>query len=83
MIEVRNLQKNFGPQRVLDGVSFQIESGESIAIIGRSGCGKSVLIKHLIGLMKPDAGEVLIDGETHRLIRRRQTFDELLALEDV
>ena len=63
MIEVRHLEKRFGGQTVLDDVSFQIENGESVAIIGRSGIGKSVLLKHLIGLLKPDEGEVLIDGE--------------------
>jgi phospholipid/cholesterol/gamma-HCH transport system ATP-binding protein len=63
MIEARNLQKSFGGQKVLDGVSFRIENGESVVIIGRSGGGKSVLLKHLIGLLKPDSGEVLIDGE--------------------
>jgi len=80
MIEVRDLQKNFGTQRVLDGVSFRIDPGESVAIIGRSGCGKSVLLKHLIGLMKPEAGDVLIDGENivpmdeRQLLRVRQRF---------
>ena len=63
MIEVRHLGKRFGEQSVLDDVSFQIENGESVAIIGRSGIGKSVLLKHIIGLLKPDEGEVLIDGE--------------------
>ena len=63
MIEVRDLKKSLGQQRVLDGVSFRIETGESVVIIGRSGGGKSVLLKHLIGLLKPDAGQVLIDGE--------------------
>jgi len=63
MIEVRNLQKSFGAHAVLDGVSFRIEKGESVVIIGRSGGGKSVLLKHLIGLLKPDAGHVLIEGE--------------------
>lgn len=63
MIEVRNLKKTFGGQSVLDGVSFRIEPGESVVIIGRSGGGKSVLLKHLIGLLQPDAGQVLIDGE--------------------
>jgi phospholipid/cholesterol/gamma-HCH transport system ATP-binding protein len=63
MIEVRDLRKSFGPHVVLDGVSFRIEKGESIVIIGRSGGGKSVLLKHLIGLLKPDAGEVLIEGK--------------------
>lgn len=62
MIEVRDLEKNFGPQRVLAGVNLSIQRGESVVIIGRSGGGKSVLLKHLIGLTQPDAGEVLIDG---------------------
>jgi phospholipid/cholesterol/gamma-HCH transport system ATP-binding protein len=63
MIEVRDLRKSFGPNLVLDGVSFRIQKGESVVIIGRSGGGKSVLLKHLIGLLKPDAGEVLIENE--------------------
>jgi phospholipid/cholesterol/gamma-HCH transport system ATP-binding protein len=63
MIEVRALNKSFGPQPILEDVSFRIEKGESVAIIGRSGGGKSVLLKHLIALLKPDTGEVLIDGE--------------------
>jgi phospholipid/cholesterol/gamma-HCH transport system ATP-binding protein len=72
MIEARNLQKSFGGQKVLDGVSFRIENGESVVIIGRSGGGKSVLLKHLIGLLKPDSGEVLIDGENIELMNERQ-----------
>jgi phospholipid/cholesterol/gamma-HCH transport system ATP-binding protein len=63
MIEVRNLQKSFGPQRVLNGVNFSIETGEAVVIIGRSGGGKSVILKHLMGLLQPDAGEILVDGE--------------------
>jgi len=63
MIEARQLVKGFGRQRVLDGVSLRIEKGEAVAIIGRSGCGKSVLLKHLIGLLQPDSGEVLVNGE--------------------
>jgi phospholipid/cholesterol/gamma-HCH transport system ATP-binding protein len=63
VIEVRQLRKQFGAQPVLEGVDLRIETGESVVIIGRSGCGKSVLLKHLIGLLKPDAGEVLVDGE--------------------
>jgi phospholipid/cholesterol/gamma-HCH transport system ATP-binding protein len=72
MIEVLDLQKSFGGQKVLDGVSFRIETGESAAIIGRSGGGKSVLLKHIIGLLKPDAGEVLIDGENIVPMNERQ-----------
>jgi phospholipid/cholesterol/gamma-HCH transport system ATP-binding protein len=83
MIEVRELKKGFGTQRILDGVNFQIEQGESVVIIGRSGSGKSVLLKQLIGLLKPDAGEVLVDGENivpmdeRQLLRVRQKFGML------
>jgi phospholipid/cholesterol/gamma-HCH transport system ATP-binding protein len=80
MIEARKLRKGFSTQPVLDGVSFRIENGESVAVIGRSGCGKSVLLKLLIGLLQPDAGEVLIDGENivpmneRELLRVRRKF---------
>lgn len=83
MIEVRNLQKSFGAQKILDGVNLRIETGESAVIIGRSGGGKSVLLKHIIGLIKPDAGEVLIDGENivpmdeRQLLRVRSKFGML------
>ncbi len=72
MIEVRQLKKSFGPQPVLCDVNLRIESGESAVIIGRSGGGKSVLLKHLIGLLKPDAGEVLVDGENITRMTERQ-----------
>lgn len=80
MIEARDLRKNFGPQVVLDGVSFVIEKGESVVIIGRSGGGKSVLIKHLIGLLKPESGRVFVEGEDitdmneRALLRVRRRF---------
>ncbi len=61
MIEVRDLRKSFGSQKVLDGISFKIEHGESVVVIGRSGCGKSVLLKHLIGLLHADSGNVIVD----------------------
>jgi phospholipid/cholesterol/gamma-HCH transport system ATP-binding protein len=83
MIEVRDLKKSFGSHTVLDGVSFRIEKGESVVIIGRSGGGKSVLLKHLIGLLKPDSGEVLIEGENivpmneRELLRVRHKFGML------
>src|SRR5215831_5867512 len=63
MIEVRDLHKSFGSHPILEGVNLRIEKGESVVIIGRSGGGKSVLLKHLIGLLKPDSGSVLIDNE--------------------
>jgi len=72
MIVVRQLKKSFGPQLILDGVDLEIDSGESVVIIGRSGGGKSVLLKHLIGLLQPDAGEVLVDGENITRMDERQ-----------
>lgn len=63
MIEIKNLHKSFGKNKVLDGVNLTITDGETLVIIGRSGCGKSVLLKHIIGLLTPDSGEVLIDGK--------------------
>lgn len=62
MIEIINLVKSFGDHRVLDNLNLVIESGEVMVIIGRSGCGKSVLLKHMIGLLKPDFGQVIVEG---------------------
>lgn len=62
MIEIIELNKFFNQHHVLRGVNLKIETGETMVIIGRSGCGKSVLLKHIIGLMKPDSGKILIDG---------------------
>lgn len=62
MIEVQNISKSFGSLQVLDEVSLEVYDGEKLAIIGRSGSGKSVLMKHLVGLLKPDAGHVYVDG---------------------
>jgi phospholipid/cholesterol/gamma-HCH transport system ATP-binding protein len=72
MIEVRDLKKSFGSHVILEGVSFRIEKGESVVIIGRSGGGKSVLLKHLIGLLKPDHGQVLIEGKNIVSFSERQ-----------
>ena len=72
MIEARQLKKSFGPQRVLDGVDLRVEKGESVVIIGRSGGGKSILLKHLIGLLRPDEGDVIIDGESIAPMNERQ-----------
>lgn len=62
MIEIINLHKAFGNNRVLNGVNLKIEKGESMVVIGGSGSGKSVLIKHIIGIQRPDEGSVFIDG---------------------
>ena len=75
MIEVRDLRKSFGSHKVLDGISFKIEEGESVVIIGRSGCGKSVLLKHLVGLLRPDSGEVIIDDQRINDMDERQLLE--------
>ncbi|MBT6871023.1 MAG: ATP-binding cassette domain-containing protein [Candidatus Marinimicrobia bacterium] len=61
MINVKELYKSFEKKDVLKGISFKINHGESVAIIGKSGIGKSVLLKHLIGLIQPDSGEVWVE----------------------
>ncbi len=63
MIEIKEVSKNFESRRVLDKVNLTIPSGKTYVIIGRSGCGKSVLLKHIVGILKPDSGEVIINGQ--------------------
>ncbi len=63
MIEVINLSKSFDGRPVLSGVNLSIREGETMVIMGRSGCGKSVLLKHIIGLIRPDEGQVFVDGQ--------------------
>lgn len=65
LIEFRHVARRFGSQEVLRDVSFQIASGESVAIIGESGCGKSVTLKLMIALLAPSTGDVLLDGRSH------------------
>lgn len=62
MIEIKNLKKKFGKKEVLRGVDLIINKGETLVVIGKSGCGKSVLLKHIIGLLKPDEGEIFFEG---------------------
>ena len=63
MIQIRNIHKTFGHQHVLRGLSLDVATGEIMVVIGRSGGGKSVLLKHLIGLLRPDSGAILVDGQ--------------------
>ena len=63
MIEFQDLYKAFGAKRVLEGFSLQVRDGETMVIIGYSGSGKSVALKHIVGLLHPDAGEVIVDGQ--------------------
>jgi len=83
MIEVRHLKKSFGALRVLDGVDFSFEKGEAVTIIGVSGGGKSILLKLLIGLITPNAGEIHIEGrniagmDERQLLQVRRKFGML------
>lgn len=63
MIEIKNLSKSFHSHKVLDQLNLTIQTGETMVVIGRSGVGKTVLLKNIIGLLKPDSGQVLIDGQ--------------------
>jgi len=99
MIEVRNLSKSFDGHAVLRNVSIDIQEGETFAVIGRSGSGKTVFLKHLIGLLKPDEGDVLVDGKelgtlSYGALRRVRhkfgvlfqggaLFDSMTAIENV
>src|SRR5882757_10703893 len=72
MIAVHSLRKKIGQQEILRGVDLKISSGETLAIIGRSGGGKSVLLKHMVGLMEPDSGEICIQGQNIIGMNERQ-----------
>ena len=86
MIEVRDVTKSFGTQQVLRGVSLDIHGGEAVVIIGRSGGGKSILLKHLIGLLQPDSGTIRVDGEDittmneRSLLRVRRKYGMLFQM---
>jgi len=74
MIQVQNLQKNFGTKPVLRGVDLEIPTGQAVTIIGQSGSGKSVLLKHLVALLEPDAGCVIVDGVDITNASRRDLY---------
>ena len=63
MIELKDVHKSFGPKQVLRGFSLKVNEGETMVVIGYSGTGKSVAIKHIVGLLEPDSGEVWVDGQ--------------------
>ena len=74
MIEIKNLKKSFGNKEVLRGVDLNIEEGKTNVIIGASGCGKSVLLKHIVGLLKPDEGHILIDGDDITKMNEKEIY---------
>ena len=63
MVKIINLVKSFGGQKVLDGINLTMPKGQITVVIGKSGVGKSVLLKHIIGLLKPDSGQIIVDGQ--------------------
>ena len=75
MIEIVNLCKSFGGNEVLKDVNLKVRKGETVVVIGRSGCGKSVLLKHIIGLMKPDCGSILVDGVDVTTLKGNQLYE--------
>ena len=72
MIELRKVSKRFGSQVVLDGVDFNVREGETVALLGPSGTGKSVLLKHIIGLIKPDSGTIIVDDKDVTKLKRKE-----------
>src|SRR3712207_198794 len=75
LIQLRNVHKRFGRLVVLNGVSLDIEEGQSLVVIGASGTGKSALLKHIVGLLRPDAGEVWFDGQRIDGLRERELVE--------
>ncbi len=75
MIVIEGLHKSFGGNKVLRGLDLTINKGEALTIIGRSGCGKSVLLKHIIGLLKPDQGTVTVEGYNINKIKEKDLYE--------
>ncbi len=63
MLELKDIRKRLGGQEVLRGVNLKVSAGEKVVVIGRSGCGKSVMLRHVMGLLQPDGGEVFFEGK--------------------
>ncbi len=80
MIEIKKLCKSFDNVKVLDNISLTIKTGETMVVIGRSGVGKSVLLKHIIGILAPDSGEVVIDGKNVSRLRQDELNEVRLEM---
>jgi phospholipid/cholesterol/gamma-HCH transport system ATP-binding protein len=74
-IELRNVHKAFGSKKVLQGFTLKIEEGETTVVIGASGSGKSVMLKHIVGLLSPDQGEVWVDGLRVADLEREELYE--------
>ncbi|MBL7959726.1 ATP-binding cassette domain-containing protein, partial [bacterium] len=75
MIQISNLYKSFRDKHILSGVNLDIETGKITTIIGRSGCGKSVLLKHIVALLRPDKGKVIVEGENLSNMSSSELFE--------
>jgi len=75
MILLKNVWKSFGENQVLKGLNLRIEEGETIVVIGQSGCGKSVLLKTIVGLLIPDNGDVVIENISLKNISKRELYE--------
>lgn len=83
-IEVKNLVKTFDDRRVIDGVSFKVEDGETLAVVGFSGSGKSTILKLICGLLKQDSGEIITsDGEIAMVFQYSALFDSLNVADNI
>lgn len=80
MIEIKEITKSFNTHKVLDNLSLTINKGETKVIIGRSGCGKSVLLKHIVGILKPDKGSVFIEGKNITDLNDREIKSILMKI---
>src|SRR6478609_9694249 len=75
MIKLVDVYKSFGAKKVLEGFSLEVEEGETMVLIGYSGTGKSVAIKHIVGLLEPDSGTVFVDGLEVPKLKRRDLYE--------
>src|SRR5205823_10604137 len=75
MIKLIDVHKAFGPKKVLEGFSLEVEEGETMVLIGYSGTGKSVAIKHIVGLLEPDSGTVWVDGREVPKLAREELYE--------
>lgn len=74
MIKLENVRKSFGEKKVLNGVNLEIRKGETLVIIGKSGCGKSVMLKLIMGLLKPDSGNITIEGQSIIGLKQKELY---------
>ncbi|MDX8430597.1 MAG: ATP-binding cassette domain-containing protein [Candidatus Algichlamydia australiensis] len=77
MMEAKDLFKKYGSQQVLEGLNLKVEKGETLVILGRSGVGKSVLLKHILGITRPDQGKIFVDGKCVSELEGEELFDSI------